>query len=96
MYAPRVFIGMLGALVVFTAVTYGLNGSLRTTLIQTAVCALLLQIGYFGGVLFMAWKESRKRKAEAQTTPAPPQSGSDGAEKIPVSTFDSSEPSNPD
>ncbi len=59
MYAPRVFISMLGTLVVFGIATYFLTNSLWTTLIETAACAVLLQVGYFLGVLYLVWKEEK-------------------------------------
>jgi len=93
MYAPRVFVSMIGALAVFAVATYVLNGSLTTTLIQTAICAVLLQIGYFGGVLFLVWKEARARNAtkgmSAAMAPA-----RDDKDKIPVHPFNNSEPFN--
>ena len=45
MYAPRVFISMAGTLAVFAIATYFLTHSLSVTLIETAICAVLLQIG---------------------------------------------------
>lgn len=63
MYAPRVFISMLGTLVVFAIATYFLTNSLSTTLIETVICAVLLQIGYFLGVLYLVWKERKARDA---------------------------------
>ncbi|NEI72646.1 exopolysaccharide production repressor exox [Rhizobium lusitanum] len=63
MYAPRVFISMLGTLVVFAIATYFLTNSLWTTLIETIICAVLLQIGYFLGVLYLVWKERKSRDA---------------------------------
>lgn len=61
MYAPRVFVSMIGALTVFAVVTYFLNGSLTSTLIQTAICAVLIQIGYFLAVVFLIWRKARER-----------------------------------
>ncbi|WP_104666302.1 exopolysaccharide production repressor protein [Ensifer adhaerens] len=61
MYAPRVFVSMIGALTVFAVVTYFLNGSLTSTLIQTAICAILIQIGYFLAVVFLIWRKARER-----------------------------------
>ncbi|MBN8952528.1 MULTISPECIES: exopolysaccharide production repressor protein [unclassified Rhizobium] len=63
MYAPRVFISMLGTLIVFAIATYSLTNSLSTTLIETVICAVLLQIGYFLGVLYLVWKERKSRDA---------------------------------
>lgn len=61
MYAPRVFISMAGTLAVFAIATYFLTHSLSITLIETLICAILLQIGYFAGVLFLVWKERNAR-----------------------------------
>jgi exopolysaccharide production repressor protein len=63
MYAPRVFVSMLGALVAFAVATYFLTQSLSRTLVETIICAILLQIGYFLGVLYLSWKEQKARKA---------------------------------
>ena len=63
MYAPRVFISMLGTLAVFAIATYFLTNSLSTTLIETVICAVLLQIGYFLGVLYLVWKERKAKLA---------------------------------
>jgi exopolysaccharide production repressor protein len=50
---------MTGALAVFAIATYFLTNSLSTTLSETLICAVLLQIGYFIGILFLVWKERR-------------------------------------
>lgn len=65
MYAPRVLVSMLGALAVFAIVTYFLNGSLSSTLIQTIICAVLMQIGYFLAVLYLVWRKARERERQA-------------------------------
>ncbi|AHK45818.1 MULTISPECIES: exopolysaccharide production repressor protein [Ensifer] len=65
MFAPRVFASMIGALAVFAIVTYLLNGSLTSTLIQTLVCAVLMQVGYFLAVVFLVWKKARERDRQA-------------------------------
>lgn len=64
MQAPQVFFSMLGALAVFAIGTYLLSGSVSTTVIQTLICAVLLQVGYFGAVLFLVWKEAHQRNAD--------------------------------
>ncbi|WP_275789072.1 exopolysaccharide production repressor protein [Pararhizobium gei] len=66
MFAPRVFISMLGALVAFAVVTFLLTGSVWTTAWQTIACAILLQLGYFVAILFVVSKESRERRRLAQ------------------------------
>ncbi|MBK5570203.1 exopolysaccharide production repressor protein [Ensifer adhaerens] len=65
MYAPRVLVSMLGALAVFAIVTYFLNGSLASTLIQTILCAVLMQVGYFIAVLYLVWKKAREKERQA-------------------------------
>lgn len=62
MYAPRVFISMISALIVFAVATYALTGSLFGTLIQTLICAILLQVGYFAATLYLVWRAARDRK----------------------------------
>jgi exopolysaccharide production repressor protein len=53
------FRGLVVALAVFGVVTYLVTGSIWTTLIQTAICAVLIQLGYFAAVLYMVWREPR-------------------------------------
>ena len=62
MFAPRVFLSMIGALAAFAVATYYLNGSLASSAIQTLICAVLIQVGYFVAVLFLVWKEARERR----------------------------------
>lgn len=67
MYGPRVMMSMVGVLIVFALVTYALTGSFTTTLIQTTVSAVLLQVGYFLAVLYIVAKAARQRKSELET-----------------------------
>ncbi|QRM57351.1 exopolysaccharide production repressor protein [Sinorhizobium sp. BG8] len=67
MYAPKVFFSMFGALVAFAVATYILNGSFWSTVGQTLICAVLLQVGYFVGVLFLVRKAARERDASSRT-----------------------------
>lgn len=69
MFAPRVFVSMVGALAAFAAATYFLNGSLASTAIQTLICAVLMQVGYFVAVLFLVWKEARARSRLSSQKP---------------------------
>jgi exopolysaccharide production repressor protein len=57
---------MVFALLIFAGVSFFLTQSVWTVLIQTVVAAILLQIGYFGGVLFLVWKAARERNTESQ------------------------------
>lgn len=74
MYAPRVFASMLGALIVFAISIYLLTGSVGTTLWQTALAAVLLQVGYFVGVLLLVARAARRK---GQGTPADDTTSSD-------------------
>ncbi|MCG5478982.1 exopolysaccharide production repressor protein [Sinorhizobium alkalisoli] len=70
MFAPRFFVSMLGALVAFAIATYYLTGSFASTAVQTLICAVLIQVGYFFGVLFLIWKEARERRKLSPTIQA--------------------------
>ncbi|AFL49970.1 exopolysaccharide production repressor protein [Sinorhizobium fredii] len=62
MFAPRFVLSMFGALAAFAIATYFLTGSLASTAIQTLLCAVLIQVGYFLAVLFLVWREARERR----------------------------------
>lgn len=81
MFAPRVFVSMVGALGVFAMGTYFLTGSAWTTTWQTLACAVLLQAGYFIAVLALVAKEGRTRRSADQ-----------GQSAASVSTADDKEP----
>lgn len=96
MYAPRVFISMLGTLVVFAIATYFLTNSLSTTLIETVICAVLLQIGYFLGVLYLVWKERKALDAAVNTDKAAmPITEDTKVGGLPAPSLNRSEPFNP-
>lgn len=59
MYAPRVFISMMGALLVFAVATYFIQGSFYTAFIQTLICLVIIQVGYFIGVIILVAREKR-------------------------------------
>src|SRR4051812_6993482 len=56
MSLPLFLRGLVVVLVAFAIVTYVITGSAWTTFIDTVVCAVLLQIGYFGAILFLVWR----------------------------------------
>ena len=62
MYAPRVLVSMIGTLAFFAIVTYFITQSLSMTFLETALCAILLQIGYFSGVLFLVRSAEKSRR----------------------------------
>ena len=51
-------------LLVFAVVTYLITGSVWTTFVDTVICAVLVQVGYFAAVLFLVWR-ARRSAAEA-------------------------------
>ncbi len=77
MVAPRVFISMIFALIVFAVVTYLLSGSAWTTAWQTLICAVLLQVGYFVAVMAKVAKEARDREQQMQRQTRPLSQASD-------------------
>jgi exopolysaccharide production repressor protein len=62
--------GLLATLVVFAIATYALTQSVWTTVINTAICAVLIQAGYFLAVLFLVARN--KGAAEQAGTAAKP------------------------
>ena len=59
--------GFVGVLVVFAIATYAFTQSAWTTFIQTVICAVLIQIGYFVAVLFLVWRPAAKRTGQEQS-----------------------------
>ncbi|OCP03393.1 MULTISPECIES: exopolysaccharide production repressor protein [unclassified Ensifer] len=84
MYAPRVFVSMLGALTIFAVVTYVLNGSLVPTLIQTAICAVLIQLGYFLAIIVLVWKKARESERQAAEMSRSPGEDTAGGKTAPL------------
>lgn len=62
--------GFIIVLLAFAISTYLLTASLWSTFVQTAICGILIQIGYFVAVVLMVWrsvsKESVIEKADIQ------------------------------
>jgi exopolysaccharide production repressor protein len=69
MSLPRFLLGMLGVLFVFAIATYVATQSAWTTFIQTLLCAVLIQIGYFVAILFMVWRSKDRKQDEAGRAP---------------------------
>ena len=60
--------GLVGVLIVFAIASYAITQSWWTTLVNTVLCAILIQIGYFAAVLFMVWRSgARSNKPGGQT-----------------------------
>ena len=74
--------GLIILLVVFMGVTYLTTGSARTTLVNTMICAGLVQIGYFVVVVFMVWRTPRFAQVTQGTAIAPAGMGT-GMRKVP-------------
>ncbi|PYE88798.1 exopolysaccharide production repressor protein [Phyllobacterium leguminum] len=66
---PKFLIGMLGVLIAFAATTYAMTNSFWTTVTQTVVCAVLIQIGYFGAVLFLVMRENARNAGRRKSLP---------------------------
>lgn len=52
--------GLIGVLIVFAIASYAITQSLWTTLVNTVLCAILIQVGYFAAVLFMVWRSGAR------------------------------------
>ncbi|WP_337267547.1 exopolysaccharide production repressor protein [Oryzifoliimicrobium ureilyticus] len=65
MYAPRVFISMFSALVVFAIASYVIGGSVVTTIIATVIATIVLQTGYFIGVLILVARQGSHTSSSA-------------------------------
>jgi exopolysaccharide production repressor protein len=64
MSLPLFLRGLVVVLVVFAVVTYLITGSVWTTFVNTVICAVLVQVGYFAVVLFMVWKAPRSAELD--------------------------------
>lgn len=58
--------GFLVAIAIFAVVTYFLTQSVWTTVINTIICAALIQIGYVIGVLWMVGRTKAGLASDAQ------------------------------
>lgn len=54
--------GLVGVLIVFAIASYAITQSLWTTILQTVICAVLIQVGYFAAVLFLVWRSGAASK----------------------------------
>lgn len=62
MYGPRALASMAAVLVVFAGAIYFITASVFSTLWQTALCAVILQLGYFGCIVFLVRREQLDRQ----------------------------------
>lgn len=84
MYAPRVFFSMVCVLLVFASAAYWLSGSAATVLLATVICAILLQAGYFIGILYRVRQEKELRNRGVEASAAQPASEARGRDDIPA------------
>lgn len=84
-YAPRFFLSMAIALVAFAIVTYLSTGSIVTTAIQTVICAVLIQVGYFLATLYLVWRTAKQRKSALEQGLRSKQEPEKATPKVPVS-----------
>lgn len=64
MYGPRALASMSAVLVVFAGAIYFITASVFTTLWQTALCAVILQLGYFACIVFLVRREQFDRQKD--------------------------------
>ena len=55
--------GLIIVLSIFAISAYVLTGSLWRALVQTLICAILIQIGYFLVVVLLVWSAGRQKPA---------------------------------
>ena len=79
MRAPAVYLRMLMTITAFCVGCYLHYGSIKTTIYYGALCFLLIQIGYFCGVLYLVWKENHQRRID-QIAEAGPEEGLDASD----------------
>ncbi|MEP9399396.1 exopolysaccharide production repressor protein [Mesorhizobium sp. KR2-14] len=72
------FRGLVGVLIAFAITTYIVTQSVWTTFVQTVICAVLLQAGYFAAVLFMIWRASAEPAQTEANAKADQQASADG------------------
>ena len=56
--------GLVGVLLAFAVTTYLITGSLWTTFVDTVIVAVLVQVGYFGAVMFLVWRSGAAQNSE--------------------------------
>lgn len=59
--------GMLLAIILVGSTTYFLTGSLWTTLLHSFAAAVVVQVGYFVGVLWLVWRGGSKKTKETRS-----------------------------
>ncbi|WP_315924562.1 exopolysaccharide production repressor protein [Mesorhizobium sp. SP-1A] len=60
--------GFVIALAAFAIATYAITQSFWTTFVNTVICAVLIQLGYFVAILFLVWRSGAPGKRSGATT----------------------------
>ena len=84
MYAPRVFVSMICVLVAFAVAAYWITGSVLSVLLPTVICAILLQAGYFVGILYLVRREKMEREGVADPAASVTATGARATDKLPA------------
>uniref|UniRef100_UPI003101A824 exopolysaccharide production repressor protein n=1 Tax=Neorhizobium sp. EC2-8 TaxID=3129230 RepID=UPI003101A824 len=61
MASPAAFVQIAIVSIVSGIVTYLYDRNFLLSLVYTSSCFLLLQIGYFAGIIYMVWSEHKRR-----------------------------------
>jgi exopolysaccharide production repressor protein len=64
MSLPVFLRGLILLLCAFAVATYLITGSVWSTLIDTVICAVLVQAGYFAVVLYLVWRTPSRARPE--------------------------------
>ena len=64
MSLPVFLRGLVLLLCAFAVATYLITGSVWTTLLDTVICAVLVQAGYFAAVLYLVWRTPKRAQPE--------------------------------
>lgn len=75
---PLFLRGFLITLVVFAIANYAITHSISTTIINTVICAVLVQVGYFAAVLLMVWRSGAANKNNTDSKGQEPTLAEDG------------------
>ena len=60
--------GLIMVVVAFAISTYLLTASLWSTFVQTVICGILIQIGYFVAVMLLVWRSVSKGSVSSEVT----------------------------
>lgn len=67
---PNFLIGMFGVLIAFAITTFMITHSLWATIVQTLICAVVIQVGYFAALLFLVMHEKPRTSEKKQSVHA--------------------------